>query len=181
MLRSGAWLRGPHGDAPTWHDPPVTAQPKYLSLVAALRHEIDALPVGAPVPGERTLADEHGVSRMTARRALAVLEREGRLRREVGRGTFVARPAVSLPLRLTSFTEDMRARGMSPSSQVIALDTVPAGPELAEILAIGPEDPVTRVDRVRLADGRPMAIEHTRLVASLVPGLEYHDLSARSL
>jgi len=88
------------------------ARPKYQRLVDRLRSAIADLPVGASVPSERALADDAGVSRMTARKALDALEAEGLLRREVGRGTFVSRPAVSLPLMLTSFSEDMRARGL---------------------------------------------------------------------
>ena len=76
----------------------MTDRSKFRALVDDLRRKIEAMPVGAAVPSERTLAAETGVSRMTARRALDELTREGRLVREVGRGSFVARPAVSLPL-----------------------------------------------------------------------------------
>lgn len=159
----------------------MDAQPKYLALVDRLRLDIEAMPTGSSVPSERSLAAEQGVSRMTARRALDELEREGLLRREVGRGSFVTRPAVSLPLRLTSFTEDVRARGLVPSSRVLRLETAAAGTDLASLLGIPASAPVTRLHRLRLADGRPMAIERTALPASAVPGIDEHDLASGSL
>src|SRR5690606_31643042 len=109
---------------------------KFRTLVDALRLEIESLPVGSPVPSERALAAESGVSRMTARRALDELTREGRLVREVGRGSFVARPAVNLPLHLTGFTEDMASRGIRARSRVLRLVEEPADAPTAEALGL---------------------------------------------
>lgn len=159
----------------------MTDRSKFRALVDDLRRKIEAMPVGAAVPSERTLAAETGVSRMTARRALDELTREGRLVREVGRGSFVARPAVSLPLHLTGFTEDMASRGMTASSRVLRLVEEPADAVTAEQLALGAGAAVIRLDRVRLADGRPMAIERTTLDAGVVPGLADVDFADRSL
>jgi len=159
----------------------VDELPKYRALVEDLRHTIESLPVGHAVPSERALAASSGVSRMTARRALDELERAGLLRREVGRGSFVSRPAVSVPLRLTSFSEDIRSRGMTPSSRVLAAREEPAGAELAQVFGISPADPVARIDRVRLADGRPIAIERAALNAAITPGIHRRDLAAVSL
>lgn len=154
--------------------------PKYALLVEQLRGIVDASPVGTPVPSERALAEQSGVSRMTARRALAALEREGHLTRVVGRGSFVARPAVSLPLRLTSFSEDMRARGLEPSSRVLEQALVPAG-EHAPIFGLDADAQIVRLVRLRLADGVPFAIERSHLRASAVPGLVERDLERDSL
>lgn len=93
----------------------MTDRSKFRTLVDGLRRQIEAMPVGTVVPSERALAAETGVSRMTARRALDELTREARLVREVGRGSFVPRPAVTLPLHLTGFTEDMASREMTAS------------------------------------------------------------------
>lgn len=158
----------------------MSAPPKYQLLLAQLRERIDGLEIGAPVPSERALAEESGVSRMTARRALAELEREGRLRREVGRGSFVCRPAVTLPLQLTSFSEDMRARGLEPSSRVLSISTEAAG-ELAPLFAVDASTPITRICRVRLANGRPMAIERTSLLSAAAPSIAAADLENASL
>jgi len=154
---------------------------KFRTLVDDLRRKIESQPVGAPVPSERVLAAESGVSRMTARRALDELAREGRLVREVGRGSFVARPAVNLPLHLTGFTEDMASRGITARSRVLRMVEEPAGPRTAESLGLAPGSPVVHLDRVRLADDRPMAIERTALDATMVPGLVGLDFTDRSL
>lgn len=159
----------------------MTDRSKFRTLVDDLRRQIEAMPVGTAVPSERALAAESGVSRMTARRALDELTREGRLVREVGRGSFVARPAVNLPLHLTGFTEDMASRGMTASSRVLRLVEEPADAATAEHLGLSVGSAVVRLDRVRLADGRPMAIERTTLDASIVPGLAEVDFADRSL
>lgn len=159
----------------------MTDRSKFRTLVDALRLEIESLPVGSPVPSERALAAESGVSRMTARRALDELTREGRLVREVGRGSFVARPAVNLPLHLTGFTEDMASRGIRARSRVLRLVEEPADAPTAEALGLAPGAPVVHLDRVRLADERPMAIERTALDAAAVPGLAEVDFTDRSL
>ncbi|APX34045.1 hypothetical protein BH708_16530 [Brachybacterium sp. P6-10-X1] len=154
---------------------------KFRALVDDLRREIEKLPVGSSVPSERALAVDSGVSRMTARRALDELTREGRIVREVGRGSFVARPAVNLPLHLTGFTQDMAARGIEAGSRVLRLLEEPADASTAEALGLEKGSPVTRLDRVRLADGRPMALERTALDARVVPGLVDVDFTRRSL
>ncbi|MGP9538098.1 GntR family transcriptional regulator [Brachybacterium sp. AOP43-C2-M15] len=154
---------------------------KFRTLLDDLRRQIEAMPVGTAVPSERALAAEAGVSRMTARRALDELTREGRLVREVGRGSFVARPAVTLPLHLTGFTEDMASRGITATSRVLRLAEEPADAASAEHLGLVEGAAVIRLDRVRLADGRPMAIERTTLDASMVPGLADVDFADRSL
>ena len=157
------------------------ARPKYQRLVDRLRSAIADMPVGASVPSERALADDAGVSRMTARKALDALESEGLLRREVGRGTFVARPAVSLPLMLTSFSEDMRARGLEPSSRLLDAGRRTADAELAAVFRVDVGEPLLRVDRLRLADGMPFAIERSTLLERAVPGLLDADLAHASL
>lgn len=154
---------------------------KFRTVLNDLRRRIEAMPVGTAVPSERALAAESGVSRMTARRALDELTREGRLVREVGRGSFVARPAVNLPLHLTGFTEDMASRGFVASSRVLRLAEEPADAVSAEHLRLAAGSPVIRLDRVRLADDRPMAIERTTLDASAVPGLTDIDFTDKSL
>ncbi|MDQ0644336.1 GntR family transcriptional regulator [Microbacterium murale] len=155
--------------------------PKYASLAGSLRSKIAALPVGASVSSERQLAEESGVSRMTARRAIDELVREGMLVREVGRGTFVARPAVTVPLQLTSFSDDMRARGHVPSSRVLQQERVSADARLADIFGVDIGEPMVVLRRLRFADEIPLAIERTHLRESSVPRLLEHDFSTESL
>lgn len=154
---------------------------KFRTLVDELRREIEELPVGAAIPSERALASDTGVSRMTARRALDELAREGRLVREVGRGSFVSRPAVNLPLHLTGFSEDMTARGITASSRILRMAEESTDARTAEALGLAAGARVVRLDRVRLADGRPMAIERTTLDASVMPGVLEADFTTESL
>ncbi|ERG64421.1 hypothetical protein L332_08160 [Agrococcus pavilionensis RW1] len=159
----------------------ASAAPKYLELAAQMRLRIEQQPVGTPVPSERDLALESGVSRMTARRAIEVLVAEGRITREVGRGSFVARPTLSLPLTLSSFSEDVRQRGMTPSARVIEARIVPAA-ELAGVFGVDAVEPLVRLVRVRLADDRPMALERASLLASAAPDLlDVADFTLASL
>src|SRR5213593_691626 len=120
---------------------------------------IESLNVGQPIPAERQLAVDLAVSRLTVRAALDELVRDGYLDRRHGSGTYVTEPKIAQPLTLTSFTEDMRRRGMVPSSRTLELTSVSAGARLARRLQVSPEEQVVRVQRLRLADGEPMAYE----------------------
>jgi len=141
---------------------------------------IEALDVGQAIPSERRLCEQLGVSRLTLRAALDDLVREGHLTRRHGSGTYVSRPKIAQPLTLTSFSEDMRRRGMVPGSRTLELAVMPAGARLGRRLQLSPEDQVVRVKRLRLADGEPMALEVLHVPASLVPGLTQADLENRS-
>lgn len=155
--------------------------PKYRELAEAIREEIAGAAVGSPTVSERQLAEDTGVSRMTARRAIDELVREGLLTREVGRGTFVARPAVSVPLQLTSFTEDTRARGSVPSSRVLHVGPIETDEQAAGVFGLDVGDPVLLLLRLRLADGVPIAIERSHLRANRFPGIERIDFAEESL
>lgn len=145
---------------------------KYEALGERLGHElIDALRAHDRLPGERELAGRFGVSRMTLRRALDELEVAGRIYRLRGAGTFVAEPTVTKELTLTSFSEDMRARGLEPGSRVLEQRERPAGAEVGRDLGLSPVEPVAFVRRVRLAGRAPMCLEEVVLPARLVGGL----------
>jgi len=151
---------------------PTSPVPKYFQLREILLDQIEReLGVDAPIPSERELSQRHGLSRMTARQAVDHLVTEGRLYRVPGKGTFVARPKIEMPLRLTSFTEDMRARGHEPGARDLARRTVPAPVTVARRLGIEPQTPVHVLERLRIADGIPMAIERSHLPAGLAPDL----------
>jgi GntR family transcriptional regulator len=127
------------------------------------------------------LAEQFGTSRTTVRQALAELVVEGRLQRRQGKGTFVTRPKVAQHLQLTSYTQDIRAHGMEPTSRVIGWEQLPADDLLAGRLALRAGDPVLRLERLRLADGEPMAIERTFLAAERFPDLGQHMAGGGSL
>ncbi len=163
---------------------PERGMPLYLQLKRLIKAQIQdgRLAPGDRVPSERELSDQFGMSRMTARQALIELVREGLLYREQGRGTFVAVRKVSQGLlTVTSFTEDMHSRGIVPSSVILSLTTeAPSLPDRERLrLELGHQ--MVRVRRLRLGDGRPMALEEASLPQSLVEGIEEHDLSRGSL
>src|SRR6185437_3174770 len=137
---------------------------------------IEGLGVGASIPSERQLSAELGVSRLTLRAALDELSREGYIVRKRGSGTFVSEPKIAQELTMTSFTEDMRRRGMVPGSRTLELRTTSAGPWLGRIMHLSPAEPIVVVNRLRLADDETMAIETLHVRASLVPGLSADDL-----
>ena len=141
---------------------------------------IDPLSVGDAIPSERQLGIDLGVSRLTVRAALDDLVREGYLVLRRGAGTFVAEPKVAKGIDITSFSDDMRARGLKPGSRTLDLREVQAGARLGRILHVSPSEPVVSVKRLRLADGEPMAIELLHVRSSLVPGLTGRDLEENS-
>ncbi|MFL5966367.1 MAG: GntR family transcriptional regulator [Gaiellaceae bacterium] len=141
---------------------------------------IQQLGVGEAIPSERKLSTDLGVSRLTLRAALDELVREGYLVRRHGSGTFVGEPKIAQQLTLTSFSEDMRRRGMTPDSRTISLENVHAGPQVARALNISPDGRVFRIRRLRLADDLPMAVETLHVPVSLVPGLTAAQLEHSS-
>src|SRR5438445_7049105 len=132
---------------------------------------VESLAVGQPIPAERQLALDLGVSRLTLRAALDELVRDGYLERRHGSGTFVSEPKIAQQLTLTSFSEDMRRRGMTAGSRTIELRETHAGAAVGRALKVSPDARVVLIRRLRLADGEPMALETLHVPAELVPGL----------
>jgi GntR family transcriptional regulator len=141
---------------------------------------IEQLGVGTAIPSERQLTVDLGVSRLTVRAALDELVREGHLERRRGSGTFVREPKIAQELTMTSFSEDMRRRGMSPASRTISLTATTAGARLGRFLNVSPSERIVVAQRLRLADGETMAIEELHVPESLVPGLSGRDLEEQS-
>ena len=141
-----------------------------------VRDLIDQLSVGDAIPSERQLSIDLGVSRLTVRAALDDLVREGNLVRRRGAGTFVSEPKIAQELTMSSFTDDIRARGMTPSSRTLELSVVQAGARLGRVLHVSPSEPVVVAKRLRLADRETMAIETLHVRESLIPGLSKGDL-----
>jgi len=141
---------------------------------------IESVIVGQPIPAERQLALDLGVSRLTLRAALDELVRDGYLDRRHGSGTYVTEPKIAQPLTLTSFSDDMRRRGMTPGSRTLELASTVAGARLAHRLEVSPEARLIRVKRLRLADSKPMAMEVLYVPEVLVPGLTRSDFEDHS-
>src|SRR3989454_5729014 len=119
----------------------IGAQPK-ITKQSATRQQvlelIERLGVGEAIPSERQLSADLGVSRLTVRAALDDLAREGYLVRRRGAGTFVSEPKIAQELTMTSFTDDMRSRGLRPASETLELRVSPAGARLGRLLRVSP-------------------------------------------
>ena len=138
---------------------------------------IQQLGVGTAIPSERQLCVDLGVSRLTVRAALDDLAREGYLIRRRGSGTYVQQPKIAQELTMTSFSEDMRRRGMVPGSRTLSMTSTLAGARLGRFLQVSPSEKILVIKRLRLADGETMAIETLHLPDALFPGLTAKDLS----
>src|SRR5205807_6872194 len=103
---------------------------------------IEQLGVGAAIPSERQLSADLGVSRLTVRAALGDLAREGYLIRRRGSGTYVQQPKIAQELTMTSFSEDMRRRGMVPGSRTLSMTSTLAGARLGRFLQVSPSEKI---------------------------------------
>jgi GntR family transcriptional regulator len=157
----------------------TTFVPRYYEIEQSLRARTAALDPHAPLPSESQLCVEFGVSRMTARAAVQRLVQDGLVYRVPGRGTFVAPPRANRTAgHILSFSDEMRRKGRAPSSRVI---------ERRRRRATGDEERRLRVAevivlrRVRLADGKPVAVERAVFPAERVGQALDADLERRSL
>jgi GntR family transcriptional regulator len=145
-----------------------------------LRELIDVRGPGDPMPSERSLCEHLGVSRPTVRAAIDDLARDGLLVRQHGRGTFTSPHKISQEVPAASGQPVPPAEG-DWTSEVLVCRTEPAGARLARRLQVSPADELLYVMRRRIVDGEPMAIEHLRLPAALVPGMAAADFVTGSL
>jgi GntR family transcriptional regulator len=153
---------------------------KYHAVRDQLLDRLDAMAAGEQLPPERDLAQSLGVSRMTLRRAIDELVVRGAVRRRHGAGVFALGPKFSQGLMATSFSEDMRTRGLQPGARTLTFEVGPVGARIGRRLKVSPSDDVVQVTRLRLADDEPMAVEELHVPAALVPGLVAADLEDRS-
>jgi GntR family transcriptional regulator len=161
--------------------PQEAGTPLYARFQRLLRNGIQSgtLKAKQALPSERDLCDEYGISRITIRKAIAELVEEGWLIRIQGSGTFVSDGKTQRSERveknfskLSSFSEDMRARGMQPSSRWLSRMEGTVTPNEGLALALSPGSRVYRYRRVRLADDRPMAIEYSTVPADCLPSID---------
>ena len=150
-----------------------SAQPLYQQLQRALRGAIENGIIGPDdaLPPERDLAETLGVSRITVRKAIDELVEDGLLIRKQGSGTFVSNRVEKNFAKLTSFSEDMRARGREPRSVWMNRAEGTVTPEESLTLRSSPGTPVFRFSRIRYADDAPMAIEYATVIASCLTSL----------
>ncbi len=158
--------------------------PRYYQLKEILRERIRSgeWKPGSLIPSERELSEKYGISRMTARQAITDLVNEGIFYREQGKGTFVSNRKITQQLiHLTGFTEDIRARGQLPSTKVLSAEMSPADEATAEKLRIEPGTLIFRLQRLRLADDEPLAIEVSQIHFKGCERLLEEDLEHNSL
>ena len=137
--------------------------PAYRRIHRIIRQRIETghLRPGDIVDSERELSRAHQVSLMTARHALAELERDGLVERRRGSGTFVAPPKIQFN-RLTSFTEQMATRSLAPQSKVLSSRIIQSEPDIAARLGLSPMTPLLVIERLRQAVGESDAVRHPR-------------------
>ncbi len=148
--------------------------PLYLQLQQLVRQAIEdhVLVQDDIIPAERDLAVEYGVSRITVRKAIDGLAQEGLVVRRRGAGTFVAARVEKSFSKLSSFSEDMLARGRQPSSEWVSKSVGQVTPEESLSLGLSPGTRVYRFQRLRFADEIPMALEYSTIVGHCLPGIE---------
>ena len=146
--------------------------PLYLQVARHLRGLIarGVLRPEAPLPAERELAEKLNVSRVTLRKALQELAGDGLIDQRPRAGTYIRRIHVEQALSvLTGFTEDMQSRGLDPASRWLSRTTGPATPEETMALGLAASDTVSRLWRVRMADGSPIALELAAVPCRFLP------------
>ena len=133
---------------------------RYEEIADHLRRLVASSSPGDRLPSDAELCEHFGVSRMTARQAVQTLANERLLYRTRGQGTFVAsRPVPRVLGSPLSFTDSMRSRGMSAASEILASGTVEPSAAEAKALGLPFGESALVLERLRLADGTPMAIE----------------------
>jgi DNA-binding GntR family transcriptional regulator len=156
--------------------------PLYFQVAQHLEHLIESgeLPVGTRLDNEIALADQLGLSRPTMRRAIGHLVDRGLLVRKRGVGTQVVQPKVRRPLELTSLHDDLVKAGRGPRTEVLSFRVAPAAAPVAHALGVPDGSDVYAVERLRYADGEPLALLHNYLPAGRVT-LTPEDLTVRGL
>lgn len=149
---------------------------KHEEIRLALEAQIAEMSPGELLPQERELAQAFDVSRATVRQALQALLAAGQILSVRGRGTFVADASVSIGQRLSSFSDDMRARGLEPSARLLAATELRPPAAIQRALGLDDDSEVFQVRRLRLANGEPMCIETVYLPRTMFPHLLEADL-----
>jgi len=163
---------------------PANGQPLYRRLLDGLRAELNQgyLQPGDLLPPEVEIARRHGISRHTVRQAIIELTREGWLKRERGRGTYVMKPRFAQALEsFYSFAHEMEDRGFADQTRVLHRAVRPAEALVAERLGLPAGAPVVEMELLRCVDGLPLMLEFSITPYALLPNLLGADLRQRSL
>ncbi len=158
---------------------------KYYRVEQYLKQQIvmGQIPPNEQLPTEEVLTEGFGVSRGTVRKAIDRLERQGLVRREQGRGTFVTDPSEKgmAGFSLSDFAKEMQQQQRTPTTQVLKQKVVAASAEIAAPLNLNAGDDVLHIERLRLADNRPIVFEERYLNPALCPELITEDIETQSI
>ncbi|MED4475098.1 GntR family transcriptional regulator [Oceanobacillus caeni] len=152
--------------------------PIYYQLEEEIKRMIqDQLKPGDLLPSEREYAEKYDISRMTVRQAITNLVKEGLIYRQKGRGTFVAERKFEQDLSgLSSFSEDMKNRGLIPSNKLLSFHVISGHTWISSILKTEPTDEIYEVKRIRMANDEPLALETIYTPKHLVGEISDKDL-----
>jgi len=154
----------------------------YVQIRETLRSEYEGLPPKTAVPTEQELLERFGVSRITIRKALDDLVRDGLIERRAARGTFVSVPKLTHELNsITSWTEQLCAMGYRPSTLSRSCEEIAPPPPVAYALSLQPEEPVVMLRRVRLSGDEKLTLMTNYIPSRLVPGIAIEWPAVESL
>lgn len=155
--------------SPGMGDKSSGAMPRYLAVATQIGDEISSLPPHASLPSERDLAERYEVSRMTARKSVDVLEKQGRVYRRPPHGTFVSEPRVAF--RMGSFSREVRQLGRAPSARLLWARRDTGGPAARTALGLADGEEMHVIHRLRCMDGEPLVLETSSYPSTLTAGL----------
>ena len=159
-------------------------QPLYSQVEKALRKYIEDsdLKPGQPLPPEEQLQSQFGVSRNTIRRALDRMMSAGMIQRRQGKGTFVAEPKLELEFtHVSSFTVEIRKRGMEPSSQILRAEICLPSAHVTRQLRLNSKEKIICLDQLRFADAIPIAVFYDHIPLKVAPDLILQPMASQSL
>ncbi len=161
-----------------------TNLPIYQQLSDLLRDKIldGGYTFGDTLPSERYLADKYGISHLTVRRALSVLQEEGLVLRQQGKGTFVCAPKMTMNMQvIEGFSSFLQNRGVAVTNEVLYSGLRPAKHKYAKIFDIPENEEVFECVRLRYGDGIPLAIEYNAVPRRYAPDIAKYDFKIYSL
>ncbi|MDF2615264.1 MAG: transcriptional regulator [Clostridia bacterium] len=160
-----------------------SSTPIYVQLEEAIKEKIkrrEYLP-GEELPTERELTALFSVSRMTIRQVISNLVHKGILYKIPGKGAFVSREVIEKKFEIESFSDDMRKRGLVPGSKVIEFEKISADQEIKDKLRLSDGEKIYFLNRLRLADSEPIAIEYCYLPERVFPNIIKYNMANCSL
>ncbi|MEH7544868.1 MULTISPECIES: GntR family transcriptional regulator [Bacillaceae] len=155
----------------------TSGTPYYEQIKSYFIEEIESknLKHGDKLPSERELAERFNISRMTARHAISILEREGFVERIVGAGTFVTNKRIQMDfITFSSFTNVLLNKGLVPSTKMLEISKEKAKASVAKALEINTDEEIIIIKRLRLADGMPISIQVSHIPYKYCDGIEKH-------